>query len=226
MSNEPPNTFKFSFIDETVVVLSVDLFGTLVSAASRRSPGEAVAYALRARGHEVPPSFLSAYRSHQFDVHPTVEVPLQQHTRAALRSVGIDASLQSVHAALLDAFDTPVSPTPVANPLLEILAGTDTPSAVLSNCSLTGLASQTIARAGVDPAGFDAIVSSVDIGVRKPDARCFRAVAAQLGADVADVIHVGDSPRTDGGVANVGGRFVHVDPHDPTSIEELQQAVS
>ncbi|MDR9445871.1 MAG: HAD family hydrolase [Haloquadratum sp.] len=225
MSNEPPNTFKFSFIDETVVVLSVDLFGTLVSAASRRSPGEAVAYALRARGHEVPPSFLSAYRSHQFDVHPALEVPLQHHVRAALQSVGTEASIQSVHAALLEAFDLPVSPTALADPILEIIREAPTQSAILSNCSLTGLVPQTLARAGLDPNEFDVVVSSVDIGVRKPDPRCFRAVAGLVGADVTDVIHVGDSPRTDGGVVTAGGRFMQIDAADPTSIGKLRDEV-
>jgi len=204
----------------------VDLFGTLVSAASPQSPGEAVAYALRARGHDVPPAFLSAYRSHQFDVHPALEVPLQHHARAALESVGTEASIQSVHAALLEAFDVSVSLTALADPILEIVGQASTESAVLSNCSLTGLVPQTLDRAGLDPDVFDVVVSSVDIGVRKPDPRSFRAVAALLDADVTDVIHIGDSPRTDGGVVTAGGRFVQVDPMDPTSIGTLTREVT
>jgi HAD superfamily hydrolase (TIGR01509 family) len=78
----------------------------------------------------------------------------------------------------------------------------------------------------LDPNEFDVVVSSVDIGVRKPDPRSFRAVAGLLGADVTDVIHVGDSPRTDGGVVTAGGRFVQIDPMDPTSIEKLQEEVT
>jgi len=226
LSNIHPNNFKLIFIDSTLVVLSVDLFGTLAVASTPQAPEERVAYTLREHGVTVPSSFLKEYRSHQFDVHPAVELPLQQHVYAALRESGSQASMRTVHAALLDAFDTPVSGTPICDALLDIITASSTPSAILSNCSLTGLVPQTLDRLGIEPSIFDVILSSVDIGVRKPDPRCFDAVAAGLGVDVQDVIHVGDSPRSDGGIANAGGRFIHLPGDDWTALEELSRVVT
>ncbi|MFB6131804.1 MAG: HAD family hydrolase, partial [Halanaeroarchaeum sp.] len=54
---------------------------------------------------------------------------------------------------------------------------------------------------------FDAVVASVDCGWRKPDARAFESVAASLDTAVSELMHVGDDPETDGGVAAAGGRF-------------------
>ena len=226
MSNNHPNKFKLIFIDASLVVLSVDLFGTLAVASTAEAPEERVAYALRERGVTVPESFLKEYRSHQFDVHPAVELPLQQHVYAALRVSGGEASIQTVHAALLDAFDTPVSETPICDALLDIVATSSSSCAILSNCSLTGLVPQTLDRLGIEHSIFDAILTSVDIGVRKPDPRCFEALAAVFGADIQDVIHAGDSPRSDGGIATAGGQFVHVCGDDWTAVKQLSQVVT
>jgi len=53
-------------------------------------------------------------------------------------------------------------------------------------------------------------VTSVGCGWRKPAPEAFERVAADLDADPAALCHVGDDPETDGGVRDVGGRFVDV----------------
>jgi len=225
LSNSSPNKFKLIFTDSSLVVLSVDLFGTLAVASTPEAPEEQVAYALRERGVTVSSAFLTEYRSHQFDVHPAVELPLQQHVYAALRRSGSEAPIHTVHAALLEAFDTPVSETPICGALLDIVAAIPMRSAILSNCSLTGLVPQTLDRLGIEQSLFDVVLSSVDVGVRKPDPRCFDALAASLGVGIQDVIHVGDSPRSDGGISTAGGRFLHVAGDDWNGLDELSRMV-
>jgi HAD superfamily hydrolase (TIGR01509 family) len=67
-------------------------------------------------------------------------------------------------------------------------------------------------RAGLREA-FDAVVTSAGCGWRKPHPGIFEAVAGRLGVAPVDLVHVGDDPATDGGVTDVGGRFLDVREH-------------
>jgi FMN phosphatase YigB (HAD superfamily) len=179
------------------VAVSFDLFGTLVAADRPTEPWDAVATQLQARGVTVPGDWEELYRCSHVSVERGRELSLVEHTRAALASRDIEAGTETVAAALLDAFDGPVTVRDGAAVALAAAASRG-PVGLLSNCSLPGLVDRTLQRAGL-PVEFDATVTSVGCGWRKPHDRAFAAVADALGVTVAGLVHVGDDPRADGG---------------------------
>jgi len=184
------------------VPVSFDLFGTLVTAERPTEPWAAVANALDSRGVSVPADWEAAYRTSHVDTDPGEECSLVTHTRGALRSRGVEASPDTVRDALLSAFDGPVTVRDGAPAALSA-AGAAGPVGLLSNCSLPGLVDLTLARAQL-PVAFDAVVTSVGCGWRKPHDDAFAAVASELGASPTDLVHVGDDPRADGGGRTAG----------------------
>lgn len=181
---------------------SFDLFGTLVAADRPDDPAAAVADALDARDVEVPEGWPTAYREPHADVPAGAERSLAAHVADALESCGVDARADVVREATLAAFDRPVRRRDGALDAVDAANGGG-PVAVLSNCSVPGLVERALDRAGL--AGeFDAVVSSVDCGWRKPDPHAFRAVADELDARTESLVHVGDDPATDRGVEAVG----------------------
>lgn len=61
---------------------------------------------------------------------------------------------------------------------------------------------------------LDTVVSSADVGLRKPDPRIFELACAHVGADPADCAHVGDHEYADIiGAEAVGMRAVLIDRH-------------
>lgn len=189
--------------------VSFDLFGTLVGVDRPASPASAVAAALRERGVSVPDDFAAAYREGHLDAPPGAETPLPDHVTAALRDRGVTPDPDAVARAVRDAFDVPVRARPGAAEAVAAAAGRG-PVACCSNCAVPGLASRALARADLPRDDLDALVTSVDCGWRKPDGRIFATVADRLGVPLDDLVHVGDDPRTDGGVVEHGGRFVDV----------------
>ncbi|MFB6108724.1 MAG: HAD family hydrolase [Haloplanus sp.] len=183
--------------------LSVDLFGTLVEASTPADPASAVARELRARDVSVPDDWQAAYRTSHFDAPEGAETPLPAHVAAALRSRGVDASDGVVRRAVVAAFDPEVRVREGAHALV---AAAD-PVALCSNCSVPQLVSTTLIRADLR-GSFDAVVTSAACGFRKPHPRPFETVADALGVAVADLVHVGDDPRTDGGIEALGGTFL------------------
>ena len=81
---------------------------------------------------------------------------------------------------------------------------------LFSNCSMPGLVRRVLGRVGLLDQ-FDAVVTSVEIGWRKPDRRAFAAVAAELDVPVDALTHVGDDRDADGGIGRYGGRYLHID---------------
>lgn len=76
--------------------------------------------------------------------------------------------------------------------------------AVCSNFSHGETAREVLADAGL-ARHFDAIVISDEVGLRKPRAEIFEAVAERLGLDPAEILHVGDNLEADvGGASAVG----------------------
>lgn len=187
--------------------VSFDCFGTLVAVPRPDDPATAVAQELRVRDVPVPADWRAAYTEPHVDQPSVAEISLPEHVRAALESRGVDAEQSVVEAAVLDAFDRDVEPIPGARTALDSI---DVPIGVLSNCSMPGLVRRILSRADLlEP--FDCVVSSVDVGWRKPDRRAFRAVADELGIEVEDLVHVGDNREADGGIERHGGRYLHVD---------------
>jgi FMN phosphatase YigB (HAD superfamily) len=199
------------------VVVSFDLFGTLVDADRPIDPARAVAAELAARGVDVPEGdeWADAYRTPHVDAPDGAEVPLPAHVAAALASLGVgadgadpDGGANVVRRAVVAAFDPVVDRRPGARAAVDGARAAGHRIGLLSNCAVPELVGRTLARADLPP--FDAVVSSVGCGWRKPDPRAFATVAGRLDAAVSDLVHVGDDPWTDGGVVDAGGRFVDV----------------
>ncbi len=196
-------------MNHTVVAVSFDCFGTLVTAARPAEPWDAVADELAARGVPVPADWEAAYRSSHVDVDPLAELSLVDHTQAALASRDVSVDEGVLHEALLAAFDGPVTVRDGAEAAIRAAADRG-PVGICSNCSLPGLVDRTIERADL-PVEFDAVVTSVDCGWRKPHDRAFTAVCERLGVAVDDLVHVGDDPRCDGGGRTAGATVVLVE---------------
>ena len=186
-----------------------DLFGTLVDAERPADPARAVADALADREVEVPDDWAAAYSEPHIDAPEGAEVPLPAHVSAALASRGVDAPNNAPRRAVVSAFDPRVDTRPGAVAAVEA-AHEYGPVGLLSNCSVPELVRRTLIRSALSRDRFDAIVSSVGCGWRKPDRRAFQTVARQLGVAVDQLVYVGDTPATDGGVEACGGTFIDV----------------
>ena len=191
------------------MAVSFDLFGTLVDADRPADPAAAVARELADRDVAVPDDWADAYREVHVDAPAGAEVPLPAHVSRALASRGVDAPSNAARRAVVAAFDPAVETRDGASEAVAAAADRG-PVAVLSNCSVPQLARRTLIRSDLDRDAFDAAVTSIACGWRKPHDRAFETVADRLDADAADLLHVGDDPRTDGGVERCGGAFVDV----------------
>lgn len=176
---------------------SFDCFGTLLSVDRPTDPAATVAEQLDARGIDVPDDWSRAYAQPHQQVDPGREQSLAEHVAATLRSRGRDPSESTVRAAVLAAFDSPVQTRDGAAAAVEA-ATTVGPIGVCSNCSVPGLVERSLERSNLDIERFDAIVTSVGCGWRKPDRRAFEAVAGALDTSPNDLLHVGDDRETDG----------------------------
>jgi len=156
----------------------------------------------------VPDDWHVAYGERHVDAPPGGEVPLPAHVAHALASRGVDAPENVARHAVIAAFDPDV--TRREDALTAVRDATEHgPVGLLSNCAVPELVSKTLIRAGLR-GEFDAVTTSVGCGWRKPHAKAFEAAADALGVASSTLIHVGDDPETDGGVVDVGGRFVDV----------------
>ena len=197
--------------------VTFDLFGTLVDVTRPADPAGAVAAELRARDVSVPDDWADAYGEVHVDAPEGAEVPLPAHVAAALRSRGVDprgathgggSDGNAIRRAVVAAFDPEVTVRPGAVAAVTA-AGEYGPVGVLSNCSAPELARRALLRAGLRDA-VDVTVTSIGCGWRKPHHGAFETVADRLGVVPERLGHVGDDPTTDGGVTEVGGRFVDV----------------
>lgn len=204
------DSLKSAFADSPVVTVTFDLFGTLVDADRPDSPGAAVGAELSARGIPVPDDWPAAFREPHVDAPEGAEVPLPAHVAAALRSCGVDAPSNAARRAVVAAYDPDVRTRSGA--ATAVAAAADRGAVgLLSNCSVPELVARALIRSDIDRETFDAIVTSVGCGWRKPHPKAFEAVAGGLGVEVNTLTHVGDDPAADGGITGVGGTFVDVD---------------
>nr|WP_277410107.1 HAD family hydrolase [Natrinema longum] len=182
----------------------------MVTADRPDDPATAVATELANRDVTVPDDWAEAYAEPHIDAPDGAEVPLPAHVSRALASRGIDNDHNAARRAVVAAFDPAVETRPDA---LEAVAAARErgPVAICSNCSVPELVGRTLVRSAFDRDDFDAIVTSVGCGWRKPAPEIFELTADELGVDPADLVHVGDDPRADGGVEAVGGTALLLD---------------
>ena len=191
------------------VAIAFDLFGTLVSADRPDDPASAVAAELRKREVSVPADWSDAYSEPHIDAPQGAEVPLPAHVSAALASRDIVAPNNAARRAVVAAFDPTVETRPGASVALEA-AREYGPVGLLSNCSVPELVGRTLVRAEFAREDFDAIVSSVACGWRKPDRRAFETVADQLGVSTEELMYIGDTPAVDGAIEACGGTYINI----------------
>jgi FMN phosphatase YigB (HAD superfamily) len=196
--------------------VAFDLFGTLVAVDDPPDPATAIADELAARGVAVPADWTAAYGEPHIDADDGAELPLPAHVQAALASRGIDAAEAAVRRAVTDAFapgeTAGESSVETRNGAVDavVAAGERGPVGLLSNCSVPGLVDRTLQRSTLDREQFDAIVTSVGCGWRKPDPRAFETLADRLSVAASDLVVVGDTAATDGGIVDCGGEFVDI----------------
>jgi len=191
------------------LAVSFDLFGTLVDVEQPDDPARAVAAELRRLDVAVPDDWTAAYSEPHIDAPEGAEVPLPAHVSAALASRGCKTPNNAARRAVVNAFDPAVETRSDAVEALEA-ARQYGPIGLLSNCSVPELVGRTLIRSELSREKFDQIVSSVACGWRKPDRQAFETIARQLSVPVDCLVHIGDSPATDGGIEACGGTFLDV----------------
>lgn len=186
--------------------VSFALFGTLVDADLPADPATAVGDELRDRGVDVPDDWADAYGETHVDAPTGAEIPLPAHVSRALASRGVDAPGNAARRAVVAAFDPAVRTREGA---VEAVARAREggPVGLLANCAVPELVGRVLVRSALARDDFDAVVTSVACGWRKPDRRAFERVADALGVDVVGLTHVGSDGSVDGAVADIGGRY-------------------
>ena len=77
--------------------------------------------------------------------------------------------------------------------------------AIISNTHHKDLVVRALEIAAIDPAIFDLIVTSVEVGKQKPHPAMMEKVLSELGVDPKEAVMVGDSHREDFGLAKAAG---------------------
>ncbi len=202
------------------MAVTFDLFGTLVDVTYPADPAETVARELESRGVDVPDDWHVAYGEIHVDAPAGAETPLPAHVSRALDSRGVEVAENVVRHAVVAAFNPDV--TRRSDALTAVRAAGDRgPVGLLSNCAVPELVARTLIRANLR-GEFDAVTTSVGCGWRKPHPKAFEAAATALDVEPAALTHVGDDPAADGGVVDVGGRFIDV---TETPLSEMEAAL-
>jgi putative hydrolase of the HAD superfamily len=102
---------------------------------------------------------------------------------------------------------------PDALPCLAALRADNYKLAVLTNFDLPSV-DRTLRHCGIDPAWFDALCSSAELGVRKPSPESYRHVLGRLGVEPHECLFVDDLIEHIEGASVVGIRGILLDRQD------------
>ncbi|WP_330630632.1 HAD family hydrolase [Halocatena halophila] len=189
------------------VVVTFDLFGTLVSVRRETAPAAAIRTYFLDAGFAVPERFEQAYYEPQLECPPDRALSTTEHVRATVAACDVDVPTTLCRRAVRETFTA--EPTLRAETTAAIrLAADRGPVGLCSNCSVVGLVEEILSETQIEDA-FDAVVTSVGCGWRKPSPKIFETVASRLGVDPASITHIGDNRTTDGGIETVGGTFIN-----------------
>jgi FMN phosphatase YigB (HAD superfamily) len=189
------------------MAVTFGLFGTLVNADLPDDPAAAIGDGLRARSVRVPDDWERAFAEARVDAPDGAAVPLPARVARALRNRDVEPSDNAPRRAVVSAYDPAVRTRSGAVEVVDA-ARERGPVGLLANAPAPELVGRVLVRADLSRQAFDAVVTSVACGWRKPDPRAFETVADRLGADPAGLVHVGTATRGGRGVRDAGGRFV------------------
>jgi putative hydrolase of the HAD superfamily len=187
--------------------VTIDAHGTLVSL---RDPVPALGRALAERG--APRDEVTVRRAFEAEVAfyvPRSQAGRDQESLAALRSECARVFTEAADADVgdfADAFTGAISfeAIPGARDACAALRTAGLSLAVVSNWDI-GL-HEHLERLGLDRA-VDAIVTSAEVGARKPAPDVFLEALARLGVPAERAVHVGDDDVDEAGAAAAGMRF-------------------
>lgn len=206
--------------------LMFDFFGTLVTYTPGRfgtTPYTATHQVLRAHGFDLA---YDDFAQHFTAAFQDLDVQAQaSHTEFHMHEVGRRFLAQRFNEAvshpLLDQFietyitewNRGTSFLPDIQPWIERL-GTRYRLSILSNTHYPDLIHRNL-RAMQIASSFAQVITSVEYGVRKPNATIFHHAMHQLGIAPTEVLYIGDTYRDDyEGAAAAGVRCILVDPDD------------
>ena len=181
--------------------VTIDAYGTLVTLAD---PAPALQVALAARGvHRERDAVGAAFRAEAAFYTPrSHERPLEELRRRCvevfLRAAGADLDAEEFVTPFVDAIA--FEPLPGAVETISRLRAHGLALAVVSNWDETLPERLTAFE-------VDAIVSSSEAGMPKPDPAIFRLALERLGVRPDRALHVGDSPADEQGARAAGMRF-------------------
>ncbi|WP_195905344.1 HAD family hydrolase [Parafrankia elaeagni] len=226
----------------SVTVVSVDLWGTLISYGDRDAEAawrvREFHLALTAFGHTLPAEHLDttvrAVRAELLDEQRQHgrQIPVPEQVRTIVRRLGIDADDALVQVLTVAHTHAVLRACP------QLIPGAHACLAALSAAGYRlVLASNTLATPGAVTRQildrhrltdhFDRLFFSSELGVAKPQAAMFHAIAEQTGTSIDQVVHVGNDWRTDvRGALDAGCRAVWFNPgHKPSRPEAPDAAL-
>ena len=202
--------------------VTVDGYGTLLEL---EDPAKPLAEALETHGiRRSPAEVAEAFSKEAAYYRPRSHLARDPESLERLRHECVAVFLDALHAPLdpgdfVDAFMGAIVFRPAGGAVeaLGVLRSRELKLAVVSNwdCSLPERLEMLDLLSF-----FDAVVTSAEVGVPKPDPAPFRLALEQLGTAPARAIHVGDEPSDEQGAAAAGMRFA------PAPLSAVVQALS
>ncbi len=223
------------------VVVSVDLWGTLISHGDREAEAawrvREFHLALSAFGHSLPAEHVdSTVRTVRVELLDEQrqhgrQIPVPEQVHTIVRRLGVDADDDLIRVLTVAHTHAVLRACPQLMPgahacLTELTAAGHRLVLASNTLATPGAVTRQILDRHQLTAYFDRLFFSSKLGVAKPQAAMFHAIAEQTGTTVDQVIHVGNDWRTDvHGALAAGCRAVWFNPRrEPSRPEALDAA--